>query len=405
MSMSKRSAKRKQVSDFDSHDESSEVTESVEQSTTPSTIDLDASVDDIATAFLQYLPPNATLNCDKAKKMLQAFEIAKKELQNRTTALANHVQIMGSHQLILVCNGQVSLSEDACCHILDFLPKREIVHKVSFISKAWLSMSRSPRLWKALNTESGTLDRRSQRISNMEVMLQLLKRPQFKSLRILVPPDKIRMRKRSVETIAQACPLLEHFDIGYSEWSAMHPDDMDLVKMPILFPNLCSIHMRSYNISRSGLDRFVQQMGSRLVELKTVMFVSRLSDTSIDAIRLNCPNLETLRYELGSRYYNEDKEVLSQEIMGLIQDCPKLKNLVLINTKEIKLEAFEHIASLNNKSKSLQRLLVSGHVNLMRSPHLCARLQTAIPQFEVVSEKDKNRRIKAAQLGEENGWY
>jgi hypothetical protein len=55
----------------------------------------------------------------------------------------------------------------------------------------------------------------------MDHLFALVNRPQFASLKALVPPCKVRIRKNAFEKIAEACPLLEEIDIGFDYESSM----------------------------------------------------------------------------------------------------------------------------------------------------------------------------------------
>jgi hypothetical protein len=230
---------------------------------TPSmAIDLTQTPNNVALALLACLPDDATSKHKQAKTLLKAFDLAKAELQHRMNTMSRDCQQTGSQQPLLFCNGQVSLPADAFLHILDFLPKTDLVLRTSEVSKAWLSMSRSPQMWTILDTENGLISK-SKRITNMDHLLALLERPQFALLKTLVPPDKVRLRKKALEKIAESCPLLEDIDIGYSLWSSMHADDNALMEIPSLFPHLrikIRFDLRQQKVTRNGLWRFLEAM-------------------------------------------------------------------------------------------------------------------------------------------------
>jgi hypothetical protein len=124
------------------------------------------------------------------------------------TMSGNCQQAAGSQQNLLFCNEQVALPADAFLHILDFLSKADLVLGASEVSRAWLSMSRSPQMWTTLDAEHGLVSN-SDLITDMDDLLELLERPQFALLKSLVPPDQVRLRKKDLEEIAELCPLLE----------------------------------------------------------------------------------------------------------------------------------------------------------------------------------------------------
>jgi hypothetical protein len=178
-------------------------------------IDLSQPPNAVALALLAFLPDDATFKHKQAKTLLlKALNLAKAELQHRMNIKSRKCQQTGSQLPLLFCNEQVSLPADAFLHILDFLPKTDLVLRTSQVSKAWLSMSLSPQMWTILDTEHGLFSR-SKRVTNMDHILALLERPQFVFLKTLVPPNKVRLRKKALEKIAESCPLLEDIDIGY----------------------------------------------------------------------------------------------------------------------------------------------------------------------------------------------
>jgi hypothetical protein len=237
--------------------------------------------------------------------------------------------------------------------------------------------------------------------------LALLERPQFASLKTLVPPDKVRLRKQALKQISESCPLLEDIDIGYSLWSSMHADDNALMEIPSLFPHLKKIRFEiKEKVTRNGLWRFLETMADRLVDLRIYALNPQwrmdtgawafLSDADLQEISRHCQNLEHFRYE---QYHN----FLSKEgVIALVRGCPKLKSIVLLNTDSVQIEAFEYIAE---HASNLQNLLVVGDSHpLMHNSDLCLRLGEKIEHFEVISRRASNRRFDAARRGSRN-WY
>jgi polyhydroxyalkanoate synthesis regulator phasin len=158
-----------------------------------------------------FLPDNAALNHEEAKRLLQeAFDQAKAELQQAFDIAKAELQHRMNDLSLLFCNEQVSLPADVFLQILDFLPKTDLVLRASEVSKAWLAMSRSPQLW---TMEHGLLSR-STRITNMDHLLALLERPQFALLKTLAFPNLVRLQENALEKIAESCPLLVYMDIG-----------------------------------------------------------------------------------------------------------------------------------------------------------------------------------------------
>jgi hypothetical protein len=374
---------------------------------TPS-IDLtNKTPNDIALALLACLPDDATFKHKEAKRLIKAFDLAKAELQHRINTMSRNCQQTGSQQPLLFCNKQVSLPTDAFLHILDFLPKTDLVLRTSKVSKAWLAMSRSPQMWTVLDTEHGLIST-STSITNMDHLSALLERPQFTFLKSLVPPDKVRFRKQALEKIAESCPLLEDIDIGYSLWSSMHADDNALMETPSLFPHLKKIRFElNDNVTRNGVWHFLKNMADRLVDLRIRATLNHQSadtdawvfrDADLQEISRLCPNLEHFSY----MDQHTDRKVLHKEgVISLVRGCPKLKSIVLINTDSVQIEAFECIAE---HAANLQNLLVVGDSILMNNSDLCLRLGEKIEYFEVISLAEYYARAVKARRGSRN-WY
>jgi hypothetical protein len=373
-------------------------------------IDLSQPPNAVALALLACLPDDATFQHKQAKTLLKAFDLARAELQHRMNTKSQKCQQTGSQQPLLFCKEQVSLPADAFLHILDFLPKTDLVHRISQVSKAWLSMSRSPQMWTILDTEHGLLSK-SVRVTNMDHLLALLERPQFAFLKTLVPPDKVRLRKKALEKIAESCPLLEDIDMGYSPHSSMHADDNALMAIPSLFPHLKKIRFcsdRQDKITRNGFWRFLETMADRLVDLRVYALVFGpndtrtwvLSDADLQEISRHCQNLEHFRYEL---YKDDGGELLSKEgVIALVRGCPKLKSIYLANPlQNVQIEAFEYIAE---HAANLQNLLVVGDSRLMNNSDLCLRLGEKIENFEAISTVENDERRLAGRRGNSN-WY
>jgi hypothetical protein len=357
---------------------------------------------DVALALLACLPDDATCKHKQAKTLLKAFDLTKAELQHRMNTKSRKCQQTGSQQPLLFCNEQVSLPADAFLHILEFLSKTDLVLRTSSVSKAWLAMSRSPQMWTVLDTEHGLLSQ-SKRITNMDHLLALLERPQFASLKTLVPPDKVRLRKKALEKISESCPLLEDIDIGYSLWSSMHADDNALMVIPSLFPHLRKIRFDLEKVTRKWLFSFLATMADRLVDLRIHTAAGWvLSDDEFQDISRHCQNLEHFSYQQCDRLGGP----LSKEgVIALIRGCPKLKSVVLVNIGSVQIEAFEYIAE---HATNLQNLLVvvdsRTYFPLMHNSDLCLRLGEKIEHFEAISLRQYFARIDEARRGRRN-WY
>jgi hypothetical protein len=368
-------------------------------------IDLTQTPNDVALALFACLPDDATSKHTQAKTLLKAFDLIKAELQRRMHTMSRNCQQKGSQQPLLFCNEQVSLPEDAFLHVLDFLPKSDLVYRASEVSKAWLSMSRSPQMWTVLDTEHG-LSSRTLTITNMDHLLALLERPQFALLKTLVPPNEVRLRKKALENIAASCPLLEDVDIGYSIFSNMHADDNALMEIPSLFPHLKKIRFDlKQKLTRNGLWRFLETMADRLMDLRIFALIFQqyesggwgLSDADLEEISRHCQNLEHFRYE---QHNDDGRELLSKEgVIALLRGCPKLKSVALTNTPSVQIEAFEYIAE---HAANLHSLCVAGDSRLMNNSDLCLRLGEKIEHFEAISVSEARSRRIANRLGNRN---
>jgi hypothetical protein len=244
----------------------------------------------------------------------------------------------------------------------------------------------------------------------MNHLLALLERPQFAFLKTLVPPDRVRLRKKALKKIAESCPLLEDIDIGYSIYSSMRADDNTLMEIPALFPHLKKIrfYLTPGKVTRNGLWRFLETMADRLVDLRVFALVHHntagawaLSDADLQEISRHCQNLEHFRYE--QEYYNGGGEVLSKDgVIALVRGCPKLKSIYLANTHNVpKIEAFEYIAE---HAANLKNLLVVGDDRLMNNSDLCHRLGEKIENFEAISTQENYDRRLADRRANSN-WY
>jgi hypothetical protein len=243
----------------------------------------------------------------------------------------------------------------------------------------------------------------------MNHLLALLERPQFAFLKTLVPPDRVRLRKKALKKIAESCPLLEDIDIGYSIYSSMRADDNTLMEIPALFPHLKKIrfYLTPGKVTRNGLWRFLETMADRLVDLRVYALVHHsintsawaLSDADLQEISRHCQNLEHFRYE---QYIDDRGAVLSKEgVIALVRGCPKLKSIYLANIHNVQIEAFEYIAE---HVANLQNLIVVGDDRLMNNSDLCLRLGEKIENFEAISTHENGARRQADRRANSN-WY
>ena len=343
-----------------------------------------------ATTMLGWLAPDSTLETGDAKKLLKTFDLVKAELQHRTNLMALRL-VQCNSELTL---NSVAIPQDIFQNILKFIPCYDMVHKASLVSKAWLAVARMPQLWHTLNNDYGLLEN-STTITNMTQLLELLNRnPQFASLKVLTPPDKVQMRNKAFEQIAKACPLLEAIDVGYSVWSNMKCDDKALQLLPSIFPHLKELRLNTYKISDSGLAAFCERMGGRLLEIRIRYRYSstkKLSDHTLAAIAHHCSNLERFEYT----EYHGEYDFTETGIISLLNGCRNLKNLTLINTKVVGLGVFRYI--MEQDAVQLERLYVTGHDGLMQDVALCAALDEKVDSFEAIQQSVHSSRTAKAR--------
>jgi hypothetical protein len=197
-----------------------------------------------------------------SKDRLRAFDLVKAKLQHRTNLMAESNVEEGGRIELIFCG--IAIPPDVFRTILSFVSPPQTG---SLVAKNWLAATRSPHFWHTLDAEHGLLYQ-SMTVRNMTDLLNLLSRPQFSSLRVLVPPDKVQMRAKALEQIAKACPNLEEFDLGFSLWSSMKVDDKALLALPELFPHLKGVRFGTHRVTVSGMVQFCEKMGDRLISLR-----------------------------------------------------------------------------------------------------------------------------------------
>lgn len=303
-------------------------------------------------------------------------------------------QEKAARSLDFVLSGVHLPSEILIC-ILAILPRCEIVKTTSLVSKSWLAATRSPKLWHTLDNTTDLGDS-SLSVTNMTDLLGLLTRRQFRSLRTLVPPRNVRMRKRALALIAKSCPLLEEIDVGGSLLSCMKATDADILSLPALFPRLSGIRTSQWKVTSNGITAFCQKMSSRLASLRidnTIMAGAgtELADEDLALIARYCPNLK--RFEYGSYFgFGSVSLVSGKGIIALLREGSKLKTLSLLSRASTGLEIFYHI--LAQSSAPLQRLFVVNHFELLANEDICARLKDKIDHFTAIDGKQHMRRVQ-----------
>jgi len=360
---------------------------------------------DLARKMLAWIPQDASIKHKDAKKLLKSFDLVRAELQHRANCMSVHSIESGEKSDVLLSG--VSVPSTIMQNILEFVPRPHTVKSASLVSKPWLAIIRAPEFWQVLDHSSG-LREASATVSNMTDLLKLLRRPQFSSLRTLVPPNKVQNRKKAMEQIAKACPMLEELDLGVHFLSHMKIDDATLLSIPNLFPHLKSVRFNTYRITNACLKEFCQMMGSRLVDLaiyETTDYVSdanKLSNELLASIGSSCPQLQHFYVHFEYQVYGFG---LEEGLIDLLKNCSQLKSLRLVYCNNLGPEVFQYI--VDSSTITLERLLVSGHENLMGNQFLCADLESKVSSFEVMSSEElveRNREL-ARQGHTKNSYY
>lgn len=347
---------------------------------------------DLSQKLLAWLPQGASIKQKEAQTLLKAFDLVRAELQHRANRMTVNSIESGEKSDVLLSG--VSLPPIMMQNILEFLPRPHAVLSGSLVSKAWLAIVRSPEFWQKMDHYAG-LREESKTVSNMTDLLKLLNRPQFASLRTLAPPDKVQNRKKAMQQIAKACPMLEELDLGLHWLSHMKIDDATLLSLPTLFPHLKSVRFKAYRITMAGLKQFCQTMGNRLVDLAIDESTDYRSDTCklsnevLSSIGSSCPQLQHFYLSFEYEFHGRGME---KGVIDLLKQCSQLKSLRLNMCKNLGPEVFEYIA--DSDTITLERLLVIRHGYLMEDPLLCADLASKVSSFEVFSGEEATERTR-----------
>jgi hypothetical protein len=230
--------------------------------------------------------------------------------------------------------GTSILPEEISLLILGFLPKVDLVHKISLVSTMWCHLSKSPVLWQSLDFPM-ELKASKKRLASMARFTELLQRPQFASLKKLSFPNVPRTMNRNIfHNFSKACPLLEELDFEtvYDGWVGVRPFDSEMENFPTIFPNLKKLSSEMLRFTSTSIRQFAKGMGGRLLQLhltagRTLGEYERCFDETLESIGLHCPNLESFRYGFLCDC-NEDhgeRTVTDNGIISLIRGCKKLK--------------------------------------------------------------------------------
>lgn len=349
------------------------------------------SPQELANTLLSWLPNGATIKSSQAKKLLKTFDLVRAELQNRSNVMASETIAAGGTRDLSFSG--ISIPLTVMFGILDFLPRCQAVHSAALVSKSWLSTVRAPQFWQVLDHGMG-LRQSSTTVKNMTDLLKLLQMPQFSSLRVLDPPDKVQARKKAFEEIAKCCPMLEEVNAGGSIHSNMKIDDATLLTLPSLFPNLKAIRFNMSRVTGRGVADFCLLMGDRLECLRIYEWFdchAKLTDKHLETISSNCPNLERFDFDFSTldSFTTISKVFSAQGILDLLKHCSKLKFLHLFDCANVELDVFEYI--INNEF-SLEKLLIINHPKLYEHEILKAELESRLSSFEVLTAGEYHLR-------------
>jgi len=326
----------------------------------------------VAEALLALLPQGATKHDDAAKTLIKAFPLFKAELEARTSALTRKTESEGTRLPIAFHfhmagaandDGEedggtsvvINVPEECFINMLSFLNGKDVV-KVSTVNKVWLSISRKPEVWNRLDSKNGLAWWGKDKRLNMTSLLALLGRPQFTNLKYLQLPNKCKVGKNSLRSIARACPNLETFDMGGSRGS-----DSDLVSASEVFSNLTGLHFSMGDITNNGIMSAVRMMGTQLLDLciKKGFLSKFLSDESVGVIAEFCPNLKHFTYQ-STDAIQVARELSASSITGLIRKCRRLEVLALESVQTISRDDFAVILSMlehdDNKQHALRKI-------------------------------------------------
>lgn len=282
------------------------------------------------------------------KKQQQDGDYNKQNNINNTNGAFTMMEEQDCPKPVLFFGGSVTLPQEIMIEILDFLPKKGLVHSASLVCSSWNQATKHPDLWPVLDadiwkrhpTRSNGLEPPSKTVfPSMSQFFLFLRRPQFAQLKKLTPPDIYRtLHRRAFERLARACPSLEEMDLSGStsiRYLALISFREELPRIPKLFPKLKKIHICMRSVQAEQLAEFARGMGDRLVDLSVRASHGRhdgrrhdLVDATLETLAEHCPNLEGFRYDFESDGFMEGR-LTERGPMALIRNCTKLKYLHL----------------------------------------------------------------------------
>jgi len=289
---------------------------------------------EIADLLLALLPTNATGRDPHAKKLLQALDLVKSELSHRAPGPSVPFGT-GNEQAAL------ALPTTTMIRIFEFLPHRELVHRVSLVHKKWLGVARMPQLWAQLDHITGlsSFSEAREKFTKSN-FLDFDQRSQFASLQSITLPDRIHFDVSDLRQIAKACPRLVELDLGH-EYGSGGAHDHHILALPGLFPHLSKVGLDMCNVTNYGIHQFMLAMGERLkaIRIRRVgYFCKYLTNETLVNIAENniCPNLTGFGYMSDYVGYNRFHDGLTETgICALLDACPKLQSLALIGTQNV----------------------------------------------------------------------
>lgn len=212
--------------------------------------------------------------------------------------------------------------------IMSFLPQTDIIHKASLVNSNWNEIVKHPQLWRSLPSSLFN----TATISSLELLVQLLERPQFSKLaRLNLPNWTTRCPKESLEhlwtRLSIACPLINGLSGSYNVH--ITPEEVTYY-LPICFHRLCRLKIRlastvTENTFLQGVKSFQGRLSSLILVSERMHF---LSGSSLLEIAECCPRLEQFGYlDLGMT----SPRITVATIIQFIQSCQNLEFLYLFS--------------------------------------------------------------------------
>jgi len=322
----------------------------------------------VAAALLALLPNGATTKDVVAKKIAKAFPLVMAELEKRTREMTRANESEGTRLPLAFgfasgvdasvnndddddSGGEmivVHVPEECFVRVMTFLNGHDRV-KVSPVCKAWLSVSRMPALWEYFD-DSLFMNMNKAKNTNMTTLLAALGRPQFVNLKSIKLPHKCQIGKRTMKSLATACPHLELLDMGYGHLGKGNAKNSELIAVAEHLPSLVSVYTNMWYVTSYGIASMAAAMKSQLLDLRIsndCICQNYLSDVALGVIAKNCPNLQQFHYSINyiSCYRAFFDTLTRAGIISLIRGCRRLDVLFLRNAKQLVREDF--VAILN----------------------------------------------------------